>query len=195
MRMKTAKTVRQHDAGEMTAGNARLGDAGDAKVGKVWQLDAGELPSNRTRQRGVDRMALGLRRDERGQSTVELALAIPVMLIAAVIAYNALVFFGDCATFDRAFKDAVRVYASSEPYQVSSSAESQVRRTIQTQLDDNCTVRVSSSATVQGFTRYVATLSYTPTLFGRQLRGDIFGVSLACPEHTSTFTIDTFVTG
>lgn len=133
--------------------------------------------------------------DEKGQSTVEMALVLPAMLVAAVIAYNALMFFGNCAVFDRAVRDAVRVYASSEPSMISASAEMQVTRAVQAELDDSCTVRVTSSATSRGFTRYTATLTYTPSVFGRAMRGDVFGVALAKPTHTCSFTIDTFVTG
>ena len=133
--------------------------------------------------------------DERGQSTVELALALPVMMIAAVIAYNALVFFGNCATFDRVFREAVRVYASSEETLISASANAQIAAAVQSQVDGRCRVSVSSGAGPAGTTRYTATITYTPTLFGRALRGSVFGVSLAEPRHTCTFTIDTFATG
>lgn len=134
-------------------------------------------------------------RDERGQSTVEMALVLPAMMAAAIIAYNALMFFGNCAVFDRAVRDAVRVYASSEPSMVSTSAELQVLRAVQAVVDESCTVRVTSSATSRGFTRYAATLTYVPSVFGREMRGDIFGIALARPTHTCFFTIDTFVTG
>lgn len=135
------------------------------------------------------------RSDERGQSTVELALALPAMMIAAVIAYNALVFFGNCAIFDRAVKDAVRVYASSGQTMVSGSARAQVCAAVQSQVDDSCSVQVSSGVVSGGLTRYTATLTYTPGIFGRELGGKVFGVGLAKPTHTCTFTIDTFVTG
>ena len=46
--------------------------------------------------------------DERGQMTVELAAAFPVLIIVAVIAVNALAFFSECAAFDNVFRDAVR---------------------------------------------------------------------------------------
>ena len=52
-------------------------------------------------------------RGERGQMTVELAVAFPVLIIVAVIGVNALTFFSECAAFDNAFRDAVRVHATS----------------------------------------------------------------------------------
>ena len=51
--------------------------------------------------------------DERGQMTVELAAAFPVLIIVAVIAVNALAFFSECAAFDNVFRDAVRVHVTS----------------------------------------------------------------------------------
>ena len=53
---------------------------------------------------------------ESGQMTVELMAVLPVALIIAVIVVNALVFFGDCAAFDRVARNAVRVYATSPTY-------------------------------------------------------------------------------
>ena len=134
-------------------------------------------------------------KDSGGQSTVELAFALPVMMLAAVIAYNALMFFGNCATFDRVFRDAVRVYAADEPFAVSGGAEARVCAAVQSQLDGNCRVQVGSGTTGMGFTVYTGTLIYTPTVFGRELRGEVFGVSLAKPQHRCSLTIDTLVTG
>ena len=136
-----------------------------------------------------------LREDERGQSTVELALALPVMMIAAVIAYNALMFFGSCATFDRVFRDAVRVYASSGESLISATANARIASEVQSQMDDQCAVSVSSGAGPAGTTRYTAVLTYTPTVFGRASKESVFGVKLAVPRHTCTLTIDTFATG
>ncbi|MBR3257661.1 MAG: hypothetical protein IKF96_01585 [Eggerthellaceae bacterium] len=136
-----------------------------------------------------------LRENEQGQSTVELALALPVMMIAAIVAYNALMFFGSCATFDRVFRDAVRVYASTGESLASASANARIASAVQSQMDGQCVVRVSSGVGPAGTTRYTATLTYTPTVFGRALQGSVFGVKLAAPCHTCTLTIDTFATG
>ena len=45
--------------------------------------------------------------------TVELAVVFPVLLAVAVIAVNALLFFSECAAFDRVAREAVRVHAAS----------------------------------------------------------------------------------
>ncbi|MEG1098291.1 MAG: TadE/TadG family type IV pilus assembly protein, partial [Raoultibacter sp.] len=53
---------------------------------------------------------------ETGQMTVEFAVVFPVLIIVAVIAVNALLFFSECAAFDRVARDAMRVYAASPEY-------------------------------------------------------------------------------
>ena len=58
----------------------------------------------------------------RGQMTVELAVALPVLIIVAVIAVNALTVFADCAAFDRAFRQTVRAYATAPAYGESPEA-------------------------------------------------------------------------
>ncbi|MBR2790306.1 MAG: hypothetical protein IKD70_06795 [Eggerthellaceae bacterium] len=130
-----------------------------------------------------------------GQSTIELAFALPVMMLAALIAYNALMFLGDCATFDRVFRDAVRVFAADELFAVSGDASARIQAAVQSQLGEGCRVEVSSGMGAKGFTVYTGTLTFTPTVFGRELRGEVFGMSLAKPRHRASLTIDTLVTG
>lgn len=50
---------------------------------------------------GLLKERFGCARDERGQMTVELAVMIPVLVAIAVIAMNAMLFFSECAAFDR----------------------------------------------------------------------------------------------
>ena len=66
--------------------------------------------------------------DERGQMTVELAAAFPVLIIVAVIAVNAPRSSHECAAFDNVFRDAVRVHARAAAGQVSSRAAPWCRR-------------------------------------------------------------------
>ena len=56
------------------------------------------------------------KRFEKGQMTVELAVAMPVLIVVAVIAANALTFFAECAVFDRVAHEAVRVHAAAPAY-------------------------------------------------------------------------------
>lgn len=132
--------------------------------------------------------------DVRGQSTVELVIAIPVMLLAAVIAYNALVFFGDCAAFDRTFRNAVRVYAASGLAQDNQAAV-RITQAVEGQVDEACTVRTTAGVAGFGLVQYTATLEYTPTLFGRPFRTEFFGVRLAALTHHCSLTVQPLRTG
>ena len=58
-------------------------------------------------------MKLRGRQGERGQATVELAVVLPVALVVAVIAVNALAFFGTCASFDRVARQTVCALATA----------------------------------------------------------------------------------
>ena len=57
---------------------------------------------------GIALLCSRVQADDRGQMTVELLVVLPVVLIVAVVAVNALTFFGDCAAFDRVARNAVR---------------------------------------------------------------------------------------
>ena len=50
---------------------------------------------------GLLKERFGCARGECGQMTVELAVMIPVLVAIAVIAMNAMLFFSECAAFDR----------------------------------------------------------------------------------------------
>ena len=67
------------------------------------------------------------RSGENGQMTVELAVALPVLLAVAAIAVNALLFFSECAAFDVASRDAVRIHAASPAYGQDLEAEQGAR--------------------------------------------------------------------
>ena len=42
-----------------------------------------------------------------GQMTIEFVVAFPAMIAVAFVAINAVLFFSDCASFDRVFRNAV----------------------------------------------------------------------------------------
>ena len=65
---------------------------------------------------GIALLCSRVQADDRGQMTVELLVVLPVVLIVAVVAVNALTFFGDCAAFDRVARNAVRLCAASPAY-------------------------------------------------------------------------------
>ena len=51
-------------------------------------------------------------RQRGGQMTVELATVLPVALAIMAIVCNGMVFFSECAAFDRVARNAVRLYAT-----------------------------------------------------------------------------------
>lgn len=131
-----------------------------------------------------------------GQMSVGLAVALPVMLVVALVSYNALFFFSECARFDRLARNAVRIYAVSPAYgqgvqQRAASVESAVNEAL---ASDNlkCFVTVSSSS---GFECYEATLEYRPTLFGMSLRSSVFGVELFALRHDASLKVSSYDAG
>ncbi len=135
-------------------------------------------------------------RGSSGQMTIELAAALPAMIAVALIASNALTFFGQCAVFDRAVHESVRVHAASPAYgqgpgQSCALVESDVRAA----LGSNVEVSVSYAPAARDLDCYTATLSFSPTLFGAGLRSSAFGVSMPQLTHTTQYVVDTYKAG
>ncbi len=145
-------------------------------------------------------MAIGVLRRLRekcGQMTVELCVVFPVVIIIAVIATNALSFFGTCAEFDRVVRNAVRTYAAS-PAQGESSDQSlaYVKASIQGSIDaSNMECDVAVEKDHRGYECYTATLYYLPTLFGLGLKSEVFGVQMPRLTHTSCLSVDPYKPG
>ena len=123
---------------------------------------------------------------ESGQMTAEMAVAMPALIVVAVIAVNACTFFYQCAVFDRVAHEAVRVYAASPAYgEGSGQACASVEQTVRSQLDDqNLDVSVAYAKVGADFDEYRVTLGFHPTLFGMGLRSEVFGASMPQLEHT-----------
>lgn len=134
---------------------------------------------------------------ERGQMTIELAVALPVLIIVAVIATNAVAFFGQCAVFDRAVHHAVRVHAAAPAYgQGADQACAQVEADVVAVLDaSNLEVSVARESTGADFEQFSATLEFHPTLFGMGLRSEVFGVALPTLTHTTRYVVDVYKPG
>ena len=132
-----------------------------------------------------------------GQMTVELVVAVPALIVVALIAFNACTFFAQCAVFDRAAHEAVRVYAVSPAYrQGYSQSCSLVEQGIQSALDAaNVEVSVSHNSTGFDFDKFTATMEFSPTLFGAGLRSEAFGVAMPRLTHSSTFVVDVYKAG
>ncbi|MEG0323911.1 MAG: hypothetical protein RR547_01545 [Raoultibacter sp.] len=143
------------------------------------------------------RMGLPVLKDQAGQMTVEFAVAFPVMLIVAVVAVNVLLFFGECASFDRIARDSVRVHAASPAYgQTTEQTVALVRQAVEESLAaDNETATVSVAGQSPGLTTFTATLRFSPTLFGLGLKSSVFGVELPCLEHSVSMTVDAYKPG
>lgn len=135
--------------------------------------------------------------DERAQMTVELCALLPVAIIVAVIAVNAMTFFSECAEFDRVSRNAVRVHAASPSYGEGSSEASAL---VAAALDEafsaeNLSCEVSVSSGHQGFSTYEMTLSFSPTLFGMGIRSEVLGVAIPPLKHVSTLTVHPYRPG
>ena len=135
--------------------------------------------------------------DEGGQMTVEMAVAMPALIVVAVIAVNACTFFYQCAVFDRVAHEAVRVYAASPAYgEGSGQACASVEQAVRSQLDDqNLDVSVADANVGADFDDYRVTLGFQPTLFGMGLRSEVFGVSMPQLEHTTSYVVDSYKPG
>ena len=134
---------------------------------------------------------------EHGQASVELMMALPVMIAVAVIMVNALLFFSDCAAFDRLAHQAVRVHAASPAYGQDAQRS---RDLVQSELErsfarDNLKVSVTVESVSGGRLSFDATLEYSPTLFGMGLRTEVFGVRLPGLSHTVSYVVDQYKPG
>ena len=132
-----------------------------------------------------------------GQMTVELMVVLPVAIIIAAIVVNALLFFGDCAAFDRVARNAMRVYATSPTYGVQAGqSQASIQAAIQGEIDDSFEqVTVTYEGMSGGLTRYTATLDYAPNLFGMGLRDSVLGVALPHLQHSTSLVLDTYKPG
>lgn len=150
---------------------------------------------------GLGRCAIGRScRPERalaGQATIELMVALPVLIAIAVIAVNALLFVSECASFDRLARDAVRTYAASPAYGTgATAATSDVQGALEQSFNReylHVDVRVGGHS--PALMRYTATLVFTPTLFGHPFSGSVFGVQMPPLSHDVSLTIDPYKPG
>ena len=133
----------------------------------------------------------------KGQMTIEFVVCFPVMLVVALIAVNALLFFGECASFDRNFKDATCAYASSPGYgQGMSNSCAKIQSSIEEVCDtEYVDVSVSSSGVEGGLVTFTGMLSFLPTLFGAGTLNSAFGVSFPRMTHQSQIVVDCYKPG
>ena len=131
-------------------------------------------------------------RGEGGQMTVELMVALPVMVVIALIAFNALTFFGLCAEYDRVARNAVRVYAAAPTSLEGAEAAGEVSAAIEANLGcPTAESTVEASLPHLAPATFTCSLAYHPTLFGLGVRSEVLGVALPPLRHT--VALSTFV--
>lgn len=136
------------------------------------------------------RCRLCCRRETSGQMTIEFMAVLPVLIIVACIAVNALVFFADCAAFDIEAKNAIRTYAASPGFGEQDAAGGQIAAALDEAFADEVTaVSVTSREEGGGMVRFEATLDYAPNLFGLGLRESVFGVALPHLRHSAALVV------
>lgn len=135
--------------------------------------------------------------NEVGQATVELMVALPVMIAIAVVVVNATLFLSECAAFDRLARQSIRVHAASPAYgQDAQRSRELVEGQLQREFDrDNLSISVAVESVSGGRLAFSATLEYFPTLFGMGLRSEVFGVQLPGLSRTVKCTVDQYKPG
>lgn len=135
--------------------------------------------------------------DISGQMTVEFVIAFPVMFLIGIIAINALLLFSECAAFDRIAKEAVRIHASSPAYgqtleQSCEAIEQEIAGHFEKEYLNSS---LSFSQDISGHVQFIATLRFSPTLFGMGLRSEVLGVALPQLKHSTSIVIDSYRPG
>ena len=136
-------------------------------------------------------------RNRRGQATVEMAIAFPVLIVVAVIAVNVTLFFSECAAFDRAFRQETRAIAASPAYaQGTAQSAAQIKAAIDERFDASyLATEVNAAAGDSGCVRFDGTLDYAPMLFGRGMVDEVFGVALPHLRHSTYLVVDVYKPG
>lgn len=147
--------------------------------------------------------------DERGQMSVEAAIMIPVLMVAAFVIANLMSFIEACGSFDRIAADAVVSQGVSPAgIQTSDVACEQVKSCIEDALgrDATCSVEVSAAdighswsegagfSLFPGLTRYTCTLSYRPWPGSFTIAGMTFSPPSVL-EHSQTLVVDRYRAG
>lgn len=130
-------------------------------------------------------------KDASGQMAVEMAAALPVMVIVVVIVAQMMVFLGDCAAFDTVARDAIRQQADEGAN--DSAGASQAKALIEDSLGlDHVSVQVTCEKTGPGHVRYVASMDYEFPL----LRGvTVFGMQAPSLAHEVSLTVSPYRKG
>lgn len=135
--------------------------------------------------------------DSLGQMTIEFVVLFPVMLMIALIAFNAILFLSECASFDRISRESASVFAvSPESGRSTDQICAQIKGALDTfEQKDYLSCSVSSSNHGGGLTAYTATLLFTPSIFGAYPLRKVFDIELTLIEHSIQIIVDSYKPG
>lgn len=132
-----------------------------------------------------------------GQMTVEFVIAFPVALVIALCAVNVLLFFSECAAFDRLFRSLVCTYAASPGYeQTVEQSCARIQEALETEMSaDYLEIEVQATGGSGGLVTFQGELQFTPSLFGRGSLKGAFGVVFSPLVHYVSLTVDVYKPG
>lgn len=131
------------------------------------------------------------------QATVELAIMIPIVMIIAFIGFNVVSFLSECASFDRGFKESVACLSTSPAYgQSINDTKNDVLENLSKNINKpNITYSVNVEAINGNLWRYDGRLDMKPTLFGIELRDEIFNCKFPSMSHKQSICVDAYKQG
>lgn len=140
---------------------------------------------------------MGIRAKTSGQMTIEFVVAFPAMIAVALVAVNAILFFSDCAAFDRIFRSSVCAYAASPAYEqgVDQSCALVESALGETMARENLQFQVFSSGHEGDTVVFSGQLRFEPTLFGKGSLSSVFGVSLPALSHEERIAVSAYKPG
>lgn len=147
-------------------------------------------------------------RGRRGQMVVEMAVAIPVVIVMALVVVNLMRFVGSCARFDRVSLDAVLTQGvSPEGEQDMASGVASVESALAASMSDvsSCTVEVRAEPVMRdgrasvfslapALTRFTCTLRFSPWPSHLSVGGIDAGVPLQL-VHERSIVVDRYRSG
>ncbi|MDO4854328.1 MAG: hypothetical protein Q4A43_02765 [Coriobacteriia bacterium] len=129
--------------------------------------------------------------------TIEFVAVFPVLLVVALISTNVVLFFSECAGFDREFRQEVARLAPSPAYgQTAQDVASQISGDLAHSFSrDYVDVSVSAATSADGLATYEGVITFTPTLFGAGRLTGAFGVQFPRMQHHRKISVDQYKPG
>jgi Flp pilus assembly protein TadG len=137
------------------------------------------------------------KRNISGQASIEMAFLLPLALVVALIAVNALVFFEECARFDRTVRQTVVALGSTPSAgQTTEALTQQVSAVLNAQYEESpIEIEIAAQKRSDGLISYTAEMAYQPTLFGLPFRTSVFGVMFPTLRHSTNMVVDVYRPG